>query len=67
MSPIERILVGAFGAFLLGLGIFVLRHGDISLIWRCLAGALLAALGGNAVYSAIASKRPWISKIGPLP
>ena len=67
MGSVERVFVGVFGAFLLGVGIYVLLHGVAPPFWNYLIGAVLAALGGNAVLGAFTGKRPWISRIGPLP
>ncbi len=67
MGAGERIFVGVFGAFLLGVGIYVLFFGVVPAFWKYLAGAVLAALGANAVLGAFTGNRPWISRIGPLP
>ena len=63
----ERTFVGVFGFFLLCVGIYAVLLGEVSPAWRYLGGGVLCALGANAVYGAITGKRPWISKIGPLP
>ena len=67
MKSWERLFVGAFGALLLGIGIYAVLYGPASPVWRYLGGGVLGALGLNALYCAIAGKRAWISKIGPLP
>lgn len=67
MKVLERLFVGTFGAFLLGLGIYVLMFGLVAPAWRFLGGIVLCALGGNAIYGALVGKRPWLSRIGPLP
>lgn len=63
----ERVFVGVFGAFLLGIGIYVLLFGAGSDVWRYGGGIALAAIGANAVYGALTGTRPWMSRVGPLP
>ena len=67
MKTGERVFVGAFGILLLGVGIYAMVLVEGYATWRYLGGGVLAALGANAVYGGITGKRPWISKIGPLP
>ncbi|TAN13873.1 MAG: hypothetical protein EPN34_00810 [Burkholderiaceae bacterium] len=67
MKTWERVFVGAFGLLLLGIGVYVLMLDGVSAIYRSMGGIVLCVLGGNAVYCALVGKRPWISKIGPLP
>ena len=67
MKTGERTFVVVFGFFLLGVGIYVVLLGETSAAWRYIGGGALCALGANAVYGGITGKRPWISKIGPLP
>lgn len=67
MKPIERVFVGALGVLLLGAGIYMLFRGEVSLVWRCLAGAVFIALGAHVAYRALVGKRTWLSTIGPLP
>jgi hypothetical protein len=67
MKTGERLFVGAFGFFLLGVGIYALVFVEGYAAWRYLGGGVLCALGANAIYGGICGKHPWISKIGPLP
>jgi len=67
MGSGERIFAGVFGALLLGVGVYVLLFGVVPALWKYLTGAVLVALGANAVLGAFTGKRPWISRIGPLP
>ena len=63
----ERAFVVVFGLFLLGIGIYAVLLAQTSPAWRYIGGGVLLALGSNAVYGGLTGKRPWISKIGPLP
>ena len=67
MGPGERAFVALLGALLLGTGLYAVLAGVAPPVWRYPGGALLAALGGNAVWGAWTGKRPWIARIGPLP
>jgi hypothetical protein len=67
MKILERVITGTLGALLVGAGIYALVLGDAASAWRYLGGVALCVLGGNAAYGAAIGKRPWISKIGPLP
>ena len=67
MKTRERVFVGTFGLFLLGVGAYAMLLGETSAAWRHIGGGALCALGINALYGAITARRPWISKIGPLP
>ena len=67
MNTFERLLVGAIGALLLGLGLYVLFIGEALVSGWFVGSVALCALGGNAIYGALIGKRPWISGIGPLP
>lgn len=67
MNVFERLFVGVFGDFLLGLAVYVLMFGVVSLPWRLLASVVFGVLGGNAIYGTFIGKRPWLAKIGPLP
>ena len=63
----ERLFAGTFGVFLLGVGIYAAASAATPAVWRYLGGAVICALGANAVYGAITGRRPWISRIGPFP
>ena len=63
----ERAFVVVFGLFLLGIGIYAVLLAQTSPAWRYIDGRVLLALGSNAVYGGLTGRRPWISKIGPLP
>jgi hypothetical protein len=67
MKTWERVFAGMFGAFMLSVGIYAVFLGSAPPAWRYLGGAVLCALGTNAVYGGLTGKRPWISRIGPLP
>lgn len=67
MKTGERVFVGAFGILLLSVGIYAVLLAETSPVWRYLGGGALCVLGVNAAYGAITAKRPWISRIGPLP
>ena len=67
MGSGERLFVGLLGALLLGSGLYAVLAGAAPPVWRYPGGALLAVLGGNAVWGAFTGTRPWISRIGPLP
>nr|CAS02842.1 putative integron gene cassette protein [uncultured bacterium] len=54
-------------SLLLGIGIYAVLLAQTSPAWRYIGGGVLLALGSNAVYGGLTGKRPWISKIGPLP
>jgi cytochrome c biogenesis protein CcdA len=67
MKTAERAFVVVFGFFLLFVGIYAAFSGAASAAWRYIGGGVLIALGANAVYGGVVGKRPWISRIGPLP
>ena len=67
MKTGERLFVGAFGILLLSFGIYAVLVAETSPAWRYLGGGVLCVLGVNAVYGEITARRPWISRIGPLP
>lgn len=67
MKTGERAFVVVFGFFLLCIGIYAVLSGETSAAWRYIGGGVLIALGANAIYGGITGKRPWISRIGPLP
>jgi hypothetical protein len=67
MGSGEKVFVGIFGLFLIGLGLYVLLFGEVSALWRYVGGLAILTIGINAVHGAISDKRPWISRIGPLP
>lgn len=66
-GPIYRWLSGAFGCFLLFVGVYVFLFAETSTALRWAASAVFLLLGGNTVSSTLKAKEPWISKIGPLP
>jgi len=67
MSSGERFVAGALGTLLASTGIYVAIFGEVPAVWRYLAATVLVSLGANAIYGALRNKRPWVSKIGPLP
>ena len=64
-GPIYRVLMGAFGLFLIGIGLYAI-FADPSAM-RIAGGVAIAIVGCNSVYASYNSKESWISKIGPLP
>ena len=63
----ERGFVVVFGLFLLVVGIYALLRVETPAAWRYVGSGVLLTLGANAVYGGLTGKRPWISRIGPLP
>lgn len=62
-----RLLSGAFGAFLAGVGVYVLVLAGPATALSLAAGFALLLIGGNMVASAYTGKESWLSRIGPLP
>jgi len=67
MSKVERIFSAVFGAFLIGVGIFVLAQDHLSPVWRLVGGFVPVLLGGNSMLAAYSGKVSWLSRLGPLP
>jgi hypothetical protein len=67
MSTAARSFSVVFGVFLVGVGVYVALLGGVPWYGSALAAIVLIALGGNLVYSAVRSRRSWLSRIGPLP
>jgi hypothetical protein len=67
MTHWERLFAGAFGAVLLGIGLYAVFLGPASPGWRYLGGGAFCAVGLNALYCVLTGKRPWILRIGPSP
>ncbi len=67
MNTTERIASAIFGAFLAGVGAYVVFFSGAPLHWALLAGIALILLGGNLVYSAYRCTPSWLARIGPLP
>ena len=65
--PGFRWATGVAGAVLLGLGAGLLWLPSDHIWAKMAVCALLAALGANAIHSALNATEPWIAKIGPLP
>ncbi|MBB3103534.1 uncharacterized membrane protein HdeD (DUF308 family) [Azomonas macrocytogenes] len=63
----ERSFAAIFGLLLLGTGLYALFSDQTGAAWRYIGGISLVVIGANAIYGALTRKRPWISKIGPLP
>jgi hypothetical protein len=64
----SRIVDAGFGVFFIGLAVSVVVFADpLTGAGPWLVAAILAALGGEAVWSAIVDRRSWLSRIGPLP
>lgn len=61
-----RMLSGLFGLFLTGLGAYVVFFGVVGPLARISFGVLIAALGVDAVWSAMRSKQSWLAKLGPF-
>ncbi len=64
---IYRLLSGAFGLVLIGLGLYTLIFSGLMTVLSVVGGIGLILIGGNMVLSAYTSKESWLSKIGPLP
>lgn len=67
MKSGERVFATVFGAFLLGLGIYIAFFGLLEPWWNYSAAIVFVAFGVNAIYGARNEKRPWIFSIGPIP
>jgi len=63
----HRIVSGAFGLLLLGIGLYALFFSEAQGVLRYGAGAVLILLGANAIHAAWRAKPSWLSRIGPLP
>ncbi|MDP2267938.1 MAG: hypothetical protein Q8K46_02110 [Deltaproteobacteria bacterium] len=64
---IYRLLSGALGAALIGVGLYALMLAGPLTVLSAVGGIGLILVGGNMVASAYASKESWLSRIGPLP
>ena len=62
-----RLLSGAFGAFLIGVGLYALLFAGPLTALRLAVGIGLVLFGGNMAASAYAAKESWLSRIGPFP
>ena len=62
-GSVYRVVWGAFGVFLVGLGACVLLFGVVDLAIRIGAGLLITLLGGNAVWSSVQSKPSWVARL----
>lgn len=62
-----RVFAAVFGGLLLGTGIYAAAGGAVEAVWGYIGGFTLMLLSGNAIYAAIADKRPWVFRVGPLP
>lgn len=62
-----RAVTGLLGAFLLGLGVYVLMWPAASGLLAMATGIVFVLLGGNAIVAAMRGKRAWLARIGPLP
>lgn len=67
MKRPERVLVAAFGAVLFAIGAWALVAGVAPPAWRYLGGLAFCAAGVDALHGAVTGRRPWITRIGPLP
>lgn len=65
--PAYRAVSGAFGLVLLGCAGWVWLRASTPGWGTLLGGALLVLVAGNHLWSAMAAREPWLSKIGPLP
>ncbi len=67
-SLLGRTLLGAFGLFLLGVGLYALFFSNAEAGWlKYLFSLVFIALGSNALYAARRNTRAWLFRIGPLP
>lgn len=65
--PTYRIISGAFGLLLAGVGVYALFFVGPPDALRGLVGAAFVLLGGNMFLAACRAKESWLSRIGPLP
>ncbi|MFV0371025.1 MAG: hypothetical protein ACK5JI_05210 [Azonexus sp.] len=68
LAIFSQILLGAFGLFLLGVGLYALFFSNAEAGWLKYPFSLvLIVLGNNALYAAKRNTRAWLSRIGPCP
>lgn len=64
---IYRLLAGAFGLCLAGLGVYAMLFAGPSTTLQLIGGAVLILVGANMTFSAFRARESWLSRIGPLP
>ena len=62
-----RLIFGALGLLLLGVGGYALAFADNRGLLGYLVSVSLVLVGGNALYAAWRGRRCWLSHLGPLP
>lgn len=62
-----RLITAAFGLLLIGVGCYALFLADTAGVIRFAGGTAFVAVGGNMVWSAVAARESWLSRLGPLP
>ncbi len=63
---VYRVLSGAFGVFLVVVGIYVVFFGVVEPLICLVAGSLIALVGANTLWAAIQAKASWLFKLGPF-
>lgn len=66
-SMAERIGAAVIGTVFIGVGLLILVLIPGETTWYHVVSLILGGLGLEAIISAIRSKRPLLSRIGPLP
>jgi hypothetical protein len=66
-GKLYRLIAGAFGALLVGVGCYGLFFSGMFTILRLVVGFVFVLFGCNMIASAYQAKESWLSKIGPLP
>ena len=62
-----RLITAVFGLLLIGVGCYALFLADTAGVIRFAGGTAFVAVGGNMVWSAVAARESWLSRLGPLP
>jgi hypothetical protein len=62
-----RLITAVLGLILVGAGCYALFLADAAGVIRFAGGTAFVAVGGNMVWSAVAARESWLSRLGPLP
>lgn len=65
-KPTYRLMSGAFSAFLMGVGIYVLLFSGPLTALSVIVGLALVVFGGNMAFTAYFGKESWLSRLGPM-
>lgn len=63
---VYRVLSGAFGLFLVVVGIYVVFFGVVDPLICIAMGLGIALVGANTLWAAIQAKASWLFKLGPF-